>query len=138
MANRPKISASMSKVSVNGEANGAAAHSTAMTAAKTRRRTSLFLAEHAAGAHDQHREHEQIHEGERQILEVIGAEYLDEGDQQTADDRAGEASHPADDHDHEGIDDDVRAHAEEGGDEGGREHAAERRHGAAEGKHAGA
>ena len=35
MANRPKISASMSKVSVNGETNGAAAHSTATMATKT-------------------------------------------------------------------------------------------------------
>src|ERR1043166_8988135 len=109
MANRPKISASMSKVSVNGETNGAAAHSTATMATKRKRRMSLFLAQHAAGPHDQHREHEQIHERERQVLEIIGAEHLHEGDQQAADDRAGEASHSADDHDHEGVDDDVRA-----------------------------
>src|ERR1051325_8193059 len=98
MANSPKISASMSKVSVNGEANGAAAHSTATTATNKSRLTSLFLAEHAARAHDQHREHEQIHEREREVLEIIGAEHLHEGDQQAADDRAGEAPHAADDH----------------------------------------
>src|ERR1043166_9750269 len=105
MANRPKISASMSKVSVNGETNGAAAHSTATMATKRKRRMSLFLAQHATGAHDQHREHEQIHEREREVLEVIGAEHLHEGDEETPDDRAGEAPHATDDYDHEGVDD---------------------------------
>src|SRR5262249_27664945 len=98
MAKSPKISASVSKVSVNGWRTGAGAQISAASGGRTMRTCILLLpAEHAAGTHDQNGEHEQVHQGQRQVLEIVGAEDLDEGDEHAADDGSEKASHPADD-----------------------------------------
>src|SRR5258706_4604352 len=124
MANRLKISAWMRMVSANcGTMKGSSAL-TVTTARKTARwriasATSLLLAEQPAGPHHQDEEHQEVHQRQRQVLEVVRAEHLDERDQQAADDRAQERAHAADDDDHEGVDHDRGAHAEERRDQGG-------------------
>src|SRR6476646_6851666 len=139
MAKRPKMSPSESKVSVKGGRSGALAHINATAAARTMRpRISVFPAEHATGTDDQDSEHKQVHQGQRQVLEIIGAEDLDKGDEHAADDGSEKAAHPADDDYHEGIDDHVASHAEERSQQRRGEDAAERRHGAAQREYAGA
>ncbi len=74
----------------------------------------------------------------RQILKVVGAHHLHEGDQHAADDRAEERAHAADDDDDESVDHDGGAHAEKRRDQRGGKHAAERGERAAEAEHSGA
>src|ERR1700730_1570755 len=139
MAKRPKMRASVTKVSVNAGMIGAVAHISATITARTMRpRISLFLAEHATRTDDQDCEHQQVHHGQSQILEIVGAEDLDERDKHAPDNGPEKTSHPADDDDNEGINDHVGSHAEEGGQQRCGEDAAERRQGAAEREDAGA
>ncbi len=97
-----------------------------------------FLAEQTARAHNEHREHDQIHQGQRKVGKVVGAEHLHECDQQRADQRAEEAAHAADDDDDEGVDHRVRRHAERGGDQWCGKHAADAGQAAADAEHRGA
>src|SRR6516162_3132192 len=105
------MSASVTRVSVNAGMIGALAHISATIMASTMPpRISLFLAEHATRTDDQDGKHQQVHHRQRQILEIVGAEDLDERDKHAPDNRAEKTSHSADDDDDEGIDDHVGAH----------------------------
>src|SRR5260370_39569652 len=124
MASRPKISASIRIVSEYcGSMKGSSAQTPAATAKLTFQFTLVLLAEQAAGSDDQNDQHQEVHERERKILEVVGTKHLHEADQNAADEGAEERAHAADDDDDEGIDDHGRSHAEKRRDERGGEHA---------------
>src|SRR5688572_18633385 len=110
MANSPRISASVSSVMAKGgNPNGAAASSSTTTISNGRSAAgtgSGLLAQKAARTHHQDGQHHQVHEGERQVGNVVVAEDLDEAHEQRPDQRAQEAAHAADDDDHKGVDDD--------------------------------
>src|ERR1700727_979824 len=101
MANSPRMTASVSSVMANGGRPRGARTSARATRVQTSRRAapfmrpgifsgirSRFLAEQAARPHHEDGEHHQVHEGQREIGRVVVAEYLDEADQQRADQRA--------------------------------------------------
>src|ERR1700730_8102878 len=139
MSNRPKINASIRMVSEYcGTTKGSSTQTPAATAKLTFQFTLVLLAEQAAGSDHQNRQHQEVHECEREVLEVVGTEHLHEGDQDAADERAEERAHAADDDDDEGVDDDGRSHAEKRRDQRRGEHAAECGHRAAQPEHAGA
>ena len=98
----------------------------------------ILLAQQAAGPDDQNDQHQEVHEREREVLEVVGTKHLHEADQNAADEGAEERAHATDDDDDEGVDDHGRSHTEKRRNERGGEHATQGGHGAAEAEHAGA
>src|SRR5260370_29257403 len=91
-----------------GTANGTSSETPATSANPSLQDTLFLLAQQAAGTHDEDDQHQQVHQREREVLEIVGAEHLHEAHQHATDDRAGERAHAADDHDHEGRDHDIR------------------------------
>src|SRR5579883_1518306 len=91
MANRPRMTASVSSVMANGGRPSGASTSPAAITIQTSRVTpficSRLLAEQAAGPDDEDGQHHQVHEGQREVGRVVVAEHLNEADQQRADQR---------------------------------------------------
>ena len=91
------------------------------------RDAAVFDAEQALRPDQQHEGHRQIDEEQRERREIGLAEGIDDADQQAADERAAQASHPAD-HDHdERRDEDFGIHARVEAKHGPGSDAAERR-----------
>src|SRR5258708_27639083 len=112
MANSPRMTASVSSVMANGgRPSGASTSANTSTGATTIQICrvapfirSRFLAEQAARTHHEDGQHDQVHEGQREIGSVVVAEHPDQADQHRAAQRAQSTPHAADDYEHAAID----------------------------------
>src|SRR5207302_6536109 len=93
-----------------GTTNGTISATPATSAKASLQDTLFFLAQQAAGTRDEDDQHKEVHQREREVLEIVGAEHLHEAHQHAADDRAEERAHAADDNDHESGDHHVGPH----------------------------